>query len=793
MKQLFVLITILFIVPQTTIAQSNQPHPQSGQSLTQANQSLTQTIRGTVTDKSSGSPIPGATILLDATRQGTTTGDRGQFTLSSVAIDRHTVSVSFIGYETALVKEILLTSAREVYLEIALTESTMELSEVVVRPEINKSASLNKMALLGAQTFSVEEASRFAGGMDDPARLVSSYAGVAAPSGSSNGISVHGNAPSLLQWRVEDIEVPNPNHFADINGLGGGFLAALSSNVLGNSDFFTGAFPAEYNNAVSGIFDLKLRNGNNQKYQHTFQAGLLGIDLASEGPFSKKHRSSYIINYRYSTTSLLEKLRGKDLGGTLDYQDLNLKLHFPTRTAGIFTFWAIGLTDKVAPSLEDASEWKYYDDGLASGYTQKTGAAGLSNRYYFANGKTSLKTTLAFTYNSSNTREDLHDTDDRVTPETRMKGKTTNLVFTSAVNHKFSARHTNHTGFTLTHTSYDMYLDHAEYRGQPLINRMNTDGSANLISVYTSSCINISERLALTLGLNGQFFTLNNHKTIEPRLGLKWLATARSSFAFGYGLHSRMEKPDVYFVKDGTGNFPNRKLDFIKSHHFTLSYVCRISDDMSFKAEPYFQSLYDVLVTPGGTYSILNRQDFYTTDLLVSQGKGRNYGIDLTFEKYLTKGLYYMVTASVFDSKYRAIGGKWYNTRFNRNFIANGLVGKEWMLGRNLLGINLKATVMGGQRYTPADEEATFAHPAQEVQYDENQSYAQQFSPMFLAGFSVNYQMNRKRVSHEFAIKGVNATNQEEYIEHKYNFRTNSIEPFMRANSLFNITYRLEF
>lgn len=160
MKQLFVLITILFTVPCSTIAQSNR-------SLPQTSRPLTQTIRGTVTDKLSGSPIPGATILVDATRQGTTTDDRGQFTLSSVAIGRHTVSVSFIGYETALVKEILVTSAREIYLEIALTESTTELSEVVVRPEINKSASLNKMALLGAQTFSVEEAGRFAVGMDD--------------------------------------------------------------------------------------------------------------------------------------------------------------------------------------------------------------------------------------------------------------------------------------------------------------------------------------------------------------------------------------------------------------------------------------------------------------------------------------------------------------------------------------------------------------------------------------------------------------------------------------------------
>lgn len=759
----------------------------------QGNQSLTQTIRGKITDKSSGNPIPYATLIVDNSSQGTTTDEQGNFTFPSIVIGRHSVTVSYIGYEKAIIKEILLTSAKEVYLDITLTESPTELGEVVVRPEINKSASQNKMALLGAHTFSVEEASRFAGGMDDPARLVSAYAGVAAPSGSSNGISIHGNAPGLLQWRVEDIEVPNPNHFADIDGLGGGFLSALSSNVLGNSDFFTGAFPAEYSNAVSGVFDIKLRNGNNQKRQHTFQAGILGIDLATEGPFSKKHNATYIINYRYSTTGLLEKFRKKDMGGTLNYQDLNLKFNFPTKKAGVFSFWAIGLADQVDPTPADFSEWTYNDDGIASASTQKTGAAGISNKYFFVNRKTSLKSTLAITYNSNSVKEDLHDPNGTICPQTDMSGKIINLIFTSAVNHKFSACHTHKTGITFTQTGYNMNLDHAEYKRQAIENIVKANGTALLISAYTSSFINIGERMALTIGLNGQLSTLNNQKTLEPRIGLKWLATAKSSLAIGYGLYSRMEKPDVYFVKDENGKFPNNNLDFTKSHHFMLSFVSHLSENINFKAEPYFQYLYNVPVTPGGSGSILNRKDFYLTETLVNKGKGRNYGIDLTLEKFLTRGLYYMVTASFFDSQYRTADGQWYNTRFNRGFIVNGLAGKEWMLGRDMLGINLRATVMGSQRYTPADETATLAHPGKEVQYDESRMYSRQFSPLFLASFSASYKMNRKRISHEFAVKGVNATNQEEYTGHKYNLRTNRVEPFMRTNSLFNVTYRLEF
>ena len=144
------------------------------------------------------------------------------------------------------------------------------------------------------------------------------------------------------------MEIPNPNHFADIATLGGGILSSLSAQVLGNSDFFTGAFPAEYGNAVSGVFDMKLRNGNNQRNENTFQVGIMGIDFASEGPLSKKHKASYIFNYRYSTTGLLNV----DLGGKMDYQDLNFKLNFPTRHAGTFAVWGTALLDKYKSSLE---------------------------------------------------------------------------------------------------------------------------------------------------------------------------------------------------------------------------------------------------------------------------------------------------------------------------------------------------------------------------------------------------------------------------------------------------------
>ena len=287
-----------------------------------------QIIRGTIKDAVTNEPIPFATVLLAGEDIGTAADENGQFQMDNAALGRHTVQVSSLGYETAVFKEVMITGARHTVLDVELKESSQMLDAVNIRPVIYKESTLNRMVAVGGRMFSVDEAARFAGGFDDPARLATSFAGVAS-GGSNNGISIHGNAPHLLLWRLEDVEIPNPNHYADISVLGGGIFSSLSAQVIGNSDFLSSAFPAEYSNAVSGVFDMKMRTGNASKHEHTFQVGVGGIDLASEGPVGQKE-ASYIINYRYSMTGLIDQLGLIDMEDQkLNYQDLNFKINMP--------------------------------------------------------------------------------------------------------------------------------------------------------------------------------------------------------------------------------------------------------------------------------------------------------------------------------------------------------------------------------------------------------------------------------------------------------------------------------
>lgn len=555
-----------------------------------------------------------------------------------------------MGYEPGIFREILVTSAKEVYLEIPLKESVNELNEVVIRARTNKEEAMNKMATTGARMLSVEEASRYAGGFDDPARLVSSFAGV-APSVSSNGISIHGKLPiccsgdwKTLKFRTR-ITLRILPHWVE------GYFHLLVRRYWVIPIFFTGAFPAEYGNAVSGVFDMKLRNGNNQKNENTLQVGIMGIDVASEGPLSKKHKASYIFNYRYSTTGLLNLE-----GGKMDYQDLNFKLNFPTQKAGTFSVWGTSLIDKFGSDFEkNTDKWEYMSDRSESKDKQYMAAGGISHRYFF-NNDASLKTTIAGTYSQLDGGATMFNHSLESTPYMDLNSKHTNLILTSTFNRKFSNRFTNKIGFTYNAMFYQMNLAIAPYEAESLETVSQGKGNTSLISAYNSSSVGLTERWTLNAGIYGQFLTLNNKWSVEPRIGLKWQATPKATFALAYGMYSRMEKMDVYFVKTkSTGDKSvNKELDFTKAQHVMLSFGYKISDRMNLKIEPYIQFLHDVPVMADSSYSVLNRSDFYVEDALVNKGRGRNIGIDITLERFLEKGLYYMISGSLFDSRYGA-------------------------------------------------------------------------------------------------------------------------------------------
>ena len=764
-------------------------------------QKLTQVIRGQVMDIESQRPLAFASVVVITkdTLLGTIADDMGEFRFERVPVGRHDIKVSYIGYETKIIPELMISTGKELVLTIKMKEQISELEEVVVKAFTKKDKPLNSMATLSARTFSVEEARRYAGGSDDPGRLVSSFAGVTTENLRDNNIVIRGNSPKGLLWRLEGVEIPNPNHFANMSTFGGGGISALSALVLGNSDFFTGAFPAEYGNATSGVFDIKLRAGNNEKYEHALQLGTSGLDISSEGPFGKNTRASYLFNYRYSTLGLIKEVFPAEIKDFMPvYQDLSFKINIPTKKSGVFSIWGIAADDdQVTKAEQDSSLWEMPFDRMDFTFMQRMGGLGINHRL-ITKRDAYLNTSVALSGDQRKMEGGILGYDMNRYESEYTNARNYRFTFSSIYNRKFSSRHVNRSGFILENMHYNTILRYAPDYELGLISVADEKDDANMLQFFTQSKVNVTERFTVNAGLHGQYFDLNQELIFEPRLGLIYNIGKAQSLSLAYGKHSRLEPLTLYFARVCDGNNisqPNKNLKLSKSHHLVFSYDISITPDLRLKIEPYTQFSVDVPVIPDSSFSVLNIEaDWYFNEELINTGSGRNTGIDVTLERFLKDGYYFLVTGSLFDSKYKADDGIERNTRFNTRYVMNLLYGKEWVLGQQnnkILGVNARLNILGGKRTTPVDEIQSVM--AEDVVYDHSHLFENKESNSYFMSATINYRINKKNHSSIWSLQITNLLATKENYGLYYNYKTRQVEPWEFAVVIPGISYKIEF
>lgn len=375
-------------------------------------QDFTQSIRGRIIDKDTRQPIPGVNIaLMDDPDHisGTSTDQEGRYTLPSLPIGRHELRFTFVGYLPQIINNVEVNSGRQTILNIEMEEAAIEM-EVVEIVATRDGEPLNEMAVISARQFNVAETERYAGSRGEPSRMASNFAGVQGADDSRNDIVIRGNSPQAILWRIEDVPISNPNHF-NIPGTAGGSVSMLNNITLGNSDFYTGAFPGEFGNATAGVFDLNLRNGNNQQHEFMGEFGFLGTRALIEGPISKAKNITYMAAYRYSTLALIGGL-GIEYGTDAipKYQDLTFKVNIPGKGASSFSIFGIGglsdidilISDQETP--EDRNIYGENDRdqyfGSNMGVLGATWTQSISERAYW-------KTTIAYNYNEVNSYHEL--------------------------------------------------------------------------------------------------------------------------------------------------------------------------------------------------------------------------------------------------------------------------------------------------------------------------------------------------------------------------------------------------
>lgn len=727
----------------------------------------------TIIDNELKQPVPFASILFtNAEHQfSAITDDNGQATLK-VALGTYKVIVQHLSFQT-YTREGVVIGEGFGNLNIKLTPAASQLDDVVITARKDDQNVDNPFSTVSAHHVTVEQLETQPASFKDVARLVTNYAGVNGGGGDErNEIVVRGNSSRGVAWYIEELPVPSPNHFSSEGGSGGA-VNMVSANNLASAELFTGAFPAIYNNALSGVFDLRTRAGSMTDHKYGFEVSVLGVDARAEGYF-KKDKSSYNLNYRYSTLSLIEKV-GIDIKGLIApfYHDLNYKLQFnvsPQTQVAVFGVNGFSSYDKEYHSeingeevlikkktesysmcMNGFSVTHHFNENL----TYKSIHAYVATYYYVNDDR--LNDSLTAFYNAVDTKHSYqyiksHDY----------------LLY-----HK--GRFTLQTGLVSNVYQYNLHLE--DDTEPDLISNTPIDTTALFVGsknftfdaqYYVSAKVNIGTKTLVTGGINTMYHALTNNWSSDPRLGVKYFINNKHTLAYAFGVHTHYEATSVYLVKlndyvDPVYQ-PNDHLGPSHAFHHVLSYGYRPSDYTTIGVETYFQYLYQVPVGTGDEsyFSTLTKTDGITRSKLANNGIGRNYGIEVSVEQFLPRRILISANGTVYDAKYRANDGQLHDSPYNGRFAFKLMSGKEFLFGENdkhKLTVGGKLSLSGGSRYTPLDVDASavYGKPVK----DKNRLFSNQTPMNYRIDLGIHYQLTAAKYTMKLKLDIQNVTNRE--------------------------------
>lgn len=770
-----------------------------------------QTLRGYIVDRTTGNGLEGAYIeLLNFSPQKTTvSGENGAFELSNIPVGHQRVRVELKGYYESIHSE-LVVAGKQPVITIGMDE---EISSRIVTVEADrikgnvkkgrfrnaKMEPIDEMNPVSARAFNIEEVTKHVGGYGDPARIVTNFPGMFNIDDTQNYIVSRGNSPYGVLWEIEGVPIENPHHFATM-GNTGALFPILNNNLLDNSDFVNGALAAQYSNVYSGVFDVKMRRGNNDRFEFAGQLSPYGAEFIAEGPFKKKG-ASFAVALRAGILDLLQ-LIGIQIGTNAvpRYYDANLKIDIPTKKAGHFSIFAIGGYSHAVISADNIDSSDIFAErGINLSFDVGLAMAGIKHTKYFDK-QTSLRTTLSYLLqNYYSYRDTVHP--DTILPYFNVKNVRHRVGLSSIFNKKFTARFTFRAGAHL----YLRHLDLVE----ELIQKKELKTFANGFFIRTNAFAQMqykfSPRLILTLGVQGMYWSLNQKSwAVEPRLALNWYVGARHKLSLGYGWHSKIQAFPISFVvernPDGSYNDENRELGPTRSHHLVLSYDVYLAKFWGLKTNVYAQYNTDIGVqkTPS-SLSIANLGAIGAYPYLTgweNTGEAFSCGAELSIEKFFSHGYYGLVSGAYQRAFYRASDKVWRNSAFDAQYIASTVMGKEFKIGkkkRNIIYADLRFTMHGGLPYTPIDLEAS--RQAGEEILKMNEAYSERLGIYKRLDVRLGIRINhrKKRISHHIYIEGNNVANFQNDLAVRYNPETQEIVRSRQFGFIPNLFYQILF
>ncbi|HIP37288.1 MAG TPA: TonB-dependent receptor [Crocinitomix sp.] len=762
-----------------------------------------QTVRGVIKETFTEMPIEGVVVkLLDGneTKGETISNANGEFEFKNVQLGHYDILFKHINYKSFILPSINVSVSKETVLEVTMRALPKQLKMVEVNPVKERGTPNNEMSVSSVFSIHPNDAKRIAGGLDDPIRVAGTLPGVTSATGfSANFISIRGNSPRSLKYYMAGIELPNPTHFARI-GSSGGTFTIFNLDLLDKSDFYTAAFTAQYGNSVGGVFDVKFRSGNTQKHEFNLQVGTLGANFGAEGPLSKKHKASYIFNYRYATVSLGRVSNPS----TPTYQDLNFNITVPLKRNAKLQFFAIsGMSDRTREGISDSTKWTQSLDRTTLYLASSTATLGTTYKKYI-NSNNVFNMALIGAYTKQADNKD-YIQDDYSILHQRINEYTSKPISASmSLKHKFGLRHKNITGLSFTSTYHQWMAEKYSFIDSTQYVLMDGNGRSNLFKVYSQSKISITEKFDVVAGIFYLMYDVNNKQSLEPRLSLNYKVNDRHSIAASFGKHSQVENYATYLYQTTIGAneiiYPNKNLDFVKAYHYVLSYKGKVFTNHLLRVEVYYQDLWNV-PSDTGSFSTINLRELQDLRLLTNNGTGQNYGIDLGFERYTDNGLYYIFNTSIYRSLYTAGDGVKRSTAYDNKYNLKFIIGKEYKLKASVSKKNIEKyrafswntnlNILGGQPYTPLD--LNLSKLEQETVYNESLAFSEQGKTLVFLDFNFSYTINKKGRKTVWALQIKNLFSNGQAIFREYDTVANK-EIEIKSTAFFpNIYYRLEF
>ncbi len=763
-----------------------------------------QTVRGTVTNTFSEEPIEGVIvkILKDSIAiNQAITDEKGEFIIENIELGHYDILFSHLKYKSFIIPEVELSVSKQIVLDVNMEQLPIQLKEVEVNPTIKRDVPNNDMAMASVFAIEPNDAKRIAGGLNDPIRVAGTLPGVTSATGfSANFISIRGNSPRGLKYYMNGIELPNPTHFAKI-GSSGGTFTIFNLDILDKSDFYTGAFPAQFGDAIGGVFDVRFRSGNTNKHEFNFQIGTLGAEFGAEGPLSKNHKASYIFNYRYATVSL-GRVQNPS---TPTYQDLSFNISIPLKDqkSKLQLFALSGISDRKRKGFLDSTKWEGSLDRVNLYLSSTTAMAGASFKKIINNNNI-FTANLIGAYTNQKDNKDFILNDYSILNQSINEYTAMPLSTSVALKHKFGLKHKNITGASVTQTKHNWLAEKYSFVDSIQYVLMDGKGYSNLIKAYSQSIYDISEKISVLAGLHYLYYDVNKKQSIEPRASMKYQINKRHSLAFAFGKHSQVENYAVYLYQQNYAvndiTYPNKNLDFVKAYHYVLSYKGKVFANHLLRVEAYYQNLYQV-PSDSGSFSILNLEELQELRALKNIGTGKNYGIDIGFQRYTNNGLYYMLNTSLYRSLYTAGDGIERSTAFDHKYNVRLILGKEYDLKsvitkkqiqkyRNF-SWNANLTVLGGQPYTAID--TVKSEIEKETIYNEKLAYTQQSKTLVFLDFNFSYTINKKGRKTVWAIQIKNLFSNGQAVFREYDYVKHQVVDIKSTSFFPNIYYRLEF